>query len=66
MKKLTNQEKLEQLNNAQQMLSQAWCILYDLDTHIDGEIPAARMAVNKAQCRVIEAISTIKVKELRK
>jgi hypothetical protein len=66
MKKLTNEQKLEQLNNAQQMLSNAWLILYDLDTHIHGEIPAARMAVNNAQNRVIEAISTIKVEELRK
>jgi hypothetical protein len=66
MKKLTNEQKLEQLNNAQQMLSNAWLILYDLDTHIEGETPAARMAVNNAQCKVIEAISTIKVEELRK
>jgi hypothetical protein len=66
MKQLTNQQKLEKLNVIQGLLSTAWLELYDLDREIEGEIPTARMAVNQAQNRVIEAISTIKVEELRK
>jgi hypothetical protein len=66
MKQLTNEQKLEKLNVIQGLLSTAWLELYDLDREIEGEIPTARMAVNQAQNRVIEAISTIKVEELRK
>jgi hypothetical protein len=66
MKQLTNQQKLEKLKVVESLLSTAWLELYDLDREIEGEIPAARMAVNQAQNRVIEAISTIKVEELRK
>jgi hypothetical protein len=66
MKQLTNQQKLEKLKVVESLLSTAWLELYDMDTNIEGEIPTARMAVNQAQNRVIEAISTIKVEELRK